>query len=531
MGNREPTEAEKIREALENFDAPRFRPPEEARLLKNYSAQFSPLETPPPIAEGSPMMAASSSSPIRGDMEFPPNLQSFADVDDSMPANLAGNDGGELRDLDRFKMDLPSEIYPDDPMPRMIQTPPMNSLKFNLGENIANDIDNGLMAGRPAADNSKFDVDDVTRDLGNIRFENQQNTIRDSHLSSSDDYNSREICAQCRAEDDYMDRLRRKADEERRKYEEMMRRAKIYDHEMHEKEAAFKKEEAERNAALREHIDRVNAELIELKRNRTKSPPQENYIFRHESPRARLDETRRRQDAYRAELDRQVEEKRVRRIAEFETAEALDAMSNARAALEFANAREAERKSAEHAKELARKQLEFQNWLWWAERPDEHGWRDARMRSMTHTNQVERNVIIKESIGKLEDFKSRQSHDDQAMRDLRRAKYDRIREQLHENSKMMYPLTKTESRPIIVQPDPRVEAAWREAHEKYDKKFRVLQENPMRSISGTALDGPTTSTHATTSCRRCARCARPLERKSTFTVHRGETILPNTFNN
>ncbi|CAB3405298.1 unnamed protein product [Caenorhabditis bovis] len=50
-----------------------------------------------------------------------------------------------------------------------------------------------------------------------------------------------------------MDRLRRKADEERRKYEEMMRRAKIYDHEMHEKEAAFKKEEAERNAALTYH--------------------------------------------------------------------------------------------------------------------------------------------------------------------------------------------------------------------------------------------------------------------------------------
>ena len=89
----------------------------------------------------------------------------------------------------------------------------------------------------------------------------------------------------------------------------------------------------------------------------------------------------------------------------------------------------------------------------------------------------------------LEEFKARQAHDDMVMRDNRRAKYDKLRDQLHENSKMLYPLTKTESRPIIVQPDPRVEAAWREAHEKYDKKFAVLQDNAMKSISGAALDG------------------------------------------
>lgn len=123
----------------------------------------------------------------------------------------------------------------------------------------------------------------------------------------------------------------------------------------------------------------------------------------------------------------------------------------------------------------------------------------------------------------LEEFKACQAHDDMVMRDNRRSKYDKIRNQLHENSKMLYPLTKTESRPIIVQPDPRVEAAWREAHEKYDRKFAVLQDNAMRSISGAALDG---ASHATTSCRRCARCARPLERKTTLAVNRGETILP-----
>ncbi|EGT58522.1 hypothetical protein CAEBREN_32084 [Caenorhabditis brenneri] len=88
--------------------------------------------------------------------------------------------------------------------------------------------------------------------------------------------------------------------------------------------------------------------MIELKKRRPKSPmvdiifyslvinlfQQENYIFRHESPRSREAEQKTRKDAYRAELDRQVEEKRLRRIAEFERNEAIDATSNARAALE-----------------------------------------------------------------------------------------------------------------------------------------------------------------------------------------------------
>lgn len=93
--------------------------------------------------------------------------------------------------------------------------------------------------------------------------------------------------------------------------------------------------------------------MIEMKKRRPKSPvvrnlftlmfflrvsciyfQLENYIFRHESPRSRDVEVRTRKDAYRAELDRQVEEKRLRRIAEFEKNEAIDATSNARAALE-----------------------------------------------------------------------------------------------------------------------------------------------------------------------------------------------------
>ncbi|CAA91314.3 uncharacterized protein CELE_F07A11.1 [Caenorhabditis elegans] len=544
MGNREPSEADKIREALDNFEAPRFRPPDEPRMMKNYTTQFSPLDTPPPM-NGTPPIAGmhhylTDPDPSREMMDLPANISNFGRDDASLvlPANLMGGADTSLPNIDRYKMDLPSEIYPNDPMPRGISTPPMN-MKFNLGENIGRDVDRGVMNGFGAERQYQDPMIEIEQNLGNIRFESGNEKIKATITKFDEDYYGNEICAQCQAEDAYMDRMRRQAEEERRKYEETMKRAKMYEDLTREKEETFKREEAERNKALRDHVDRVNAEMIEMKKRRPKSPVLENYIFRHESPRSRDVEVRTRKDAYRAELDRQVEEKRLRRIAEFEKNEAIDATSNARAALEFANAREAERKSIEHAKEMARKQLEFQmemsrvgapsdkNWLWWAERPDEHGWRDARLKGLKHTNQVERNQTFKQSIGMLEEFKARQAHDDMVMRDNRRAKYDKLRDQLHENSKMLYPLTKTESRPIIVQPDPRVEAAWREAHEKYDRKFAVLQDNAMKSISGAALDGVA---HATTSCRRCARCARPMERKTTLFVNRGETILPHQAN-
>lgn len=87
-----------------------------------------------------------------------------------------------------------------------------------------------------------------------------------------DDYHAHDICAQCQAEDEYMERMRRKAEEERRKYEKTMRRAKMYEQETKDKEEAFRREEMERNKALRDHVDRVNAEMIELKKRRPKSP-------------------------------------------------------------------------------------------------------------------------------------------------------------------------------------------------------------------------------------------------------------------
>uniref|UniRef100_A0A8R1HYN4 Uncharacterized protein n=1 Tax=Caenorhabditis japonica TaxID=281687 RepID=A0A8R1HYN4_CAEJA len=352
MGNREPSEADKIREALENFEAPRFRPPDEPRMMKNYARQFSPLDTPPPIMEGNGTPPGvgmhhflTEPDPNREMMDLPPNISNFGRDDGSLvlPVNLMGGDETSIPNIDRYRMDLPPDVYPDDPMPRGISSPPMNGItKFNLGEDIGKDVNRGIMGGYGGREREKTKYEDpmieMEQNLGNIRFETEEEKRAKAAnrfgIGGEDDYYGHEICAQCLAEDEYMERMRRKAEEERRKYEETMRRAQMYEQETRDKEENLRREEDTRNKALRDHIDRVNAEMIEMKKRRPKSPVQENYIFRHESPRIRDAETKTRKDAYRAELDRQVEEKRLRRIAEFEKNEAIDATSNARAALE-----------------------------------------------------------------------------------------------------------------------------------------------------------------------------------------------------
>uniref|UniRef100_A0A1I7TFB5 Uncharacterized protein n=1 Tax=Caenorhabditis tropicalis TaxID=1561998 RepID=A0A1I7TFB5_9PELO len=248
MGNREPSEADKIREALDNFDAPRFRPPDEPRMMKNYTTQFSPLETPPPIiGNGTPpgieMNRFLSESNREMMMDLPPNISNFGRDDASLvlPANLMGGDETTIPNIDRYRMDLPSEIYPNDPMPRGISTPPIN-MKFNLGEDIGREVDRGIMKGFGGGERNYEDpMVEMEQKLGNIRFESTEEKNGTLITRVEEDYYGHEICAQCQAEDAYMERMRRQAEEERMKYEEQMRRARMYENMTREKEEAFKK--------------------------------------------------------------------------------------------------------------------------------------------------------------------------------------------------------------------------------------------------------------------------------------------------
>ncbi|EGT44815.1 hypothetical protein CAEBREN_13344 [Caenorhabditis brenneri] len=249
MGNREPNEADKIREALENFDAPRFRPPDEPRMMKNYTTQFSPLDTPPPnMGNGTPPGAGMHqylTTDTNRDlmMDLPPNISNFGRDDSSLvlPANLMGGDETSIPNIDRYRMDLPSEIYPNDPMPRGLSTPPMN-MKFNLGEDIGREVDRGIMKGFGEKERNYEDpLIEIEQKLGNIRFESGEERNGTLITKFDEDYYGHEICAQCQAEDAYMERMRRQAEEERRKYDETMKRAKMYEDLTREKEEAFKK--------------------------------------------------------------------------------------------------------------------------------------------------------------------------------------------------------------------------------------------------------------------------------------------------
>lgn len=116
--------------------------------------------------------------PGREMMDLPANISNFARDDGSLvlPPNLMGGDETALPNIDRYRMDLPPDVYPDDPMPRGIGSPPMNGMKFNLGEEIGRDVDRGVMGGLGGAVERKYDdpMVEMEQNLGNIRFESDE---------------------------------------------------------------------------------------------------------------------------------------------------------------------------------------------------------------------------------------------------------------------------------------------------------------------------------------------------------------------
>ena len=154
-----------------------------------------PVSPPPISGNGTPPGAGMhqflSESNREMMMDLPANISNFGRDDGSLskksrpefieifeffpvlPANLMGGDETSIPNIDRYRMDLPSEIYPNDPMPRGISTPPMD-MKFNLGENIGRDVDRGVMKGFGGERQYDDPMIEMEQNLGNIRFETEE---------------------------------------------------------------------------------------------------------------------------------------------------------------------------------------------------------------------------------------------------------------------------------------------------------------------------------------------------------------------
>ncbi|GMS84521.1 hypothetical protein PENTCL1PPCAC_6696, partial [Pristionchus entomophagus] len=556
MGNREPSEADRIRGALDNFDAPRFRPPENVSITKRYDTRFSPLSSPAPIEIPSSSLLIADQFPNvnplpRGDsipsthslpphlMNIPHSLKEDAHPSDPMqPRTLdplynlqegvdMGIDvdrrlrfshsdslngvGGVMKDLDRFRMD-DGEIGMREEGIRM-------EYRDDGGET------DSLMADMRV-------VADLMRGLGGKTIGGRMgggggggvdHSIEFSH-SREEEYGE-EVCAQCRAEEKYMEMMRRKAEEEDEKRKLGRERANRYESDLLRKEEEVKKEEMDRRRALEGLVDKVNNDLVgEYRRRAAIRDMPDAMIFRQEddNDRRRLDDTRK--ELFAKTLEGQIDEGRRRRLNAREKDDEMDIRSNHRAAREYAEEQRLREKEMRHARESEMKSLQFQMEMnarrrkmgggggdeWWIERPDEHGWREARLAMKGKERQLEKNYHLQENIDRLEEFKRRQEQEDRTAKEAENIRYARLRDKIHEQNDMMREYDEFgkrrarkagEERNYMTTIDPRVEQAWKEAHEKNDKRYRVLQESEGRIAIG---EGKTTH------CKRCVRCARPL---------------------
>ncbi|KAF8363493.1 hypothetical protein PRIPAC_90416, partial [Pristionchus pacificus] len=549
MGNREPTEADRIRGALDNFDAPRFRPPENVSITKRYDTRFSPLSSPAPIEISSSNLLISNQFPSlqshsRGSSstdlipplmnipnslkeEYPPdpmpprtldplyNLQEGVDLGVEVDRRLRFSHSdslngmvGIMKDLDRFRMD-DGEIGGREENGIRTAYRDEGGILGGIGRKISGDGIGGIRDG----------IGEVMGEMG--RGEGQ--SMEFSH--TREDSYGEEVCAQCRAEEKYMEMMRKKAEEEEEKRKMGKERANRYEIDLQRKEEELKREEMGRRRALEGLVDKVNNDLVgEHRRRAAIREKPDAMIFRQEDEgdRRRLDESRK--DLFAKTLEGQIDEGRRRRLNARDKEDEMDIRSNDRASREYAEEQRLREIEIKHARETEMKSLQFQIEMnarrreigegsgeeWWMERPDEHGWREARLMVKGRERQLEKNYHLQENIDRLEEFKRRQEQEDRSAKEAENIRYAKLRDKIHEQNDLMREyddfgkrrtMKAGEERNYMTSIDPRVEKAWKEAHEKNDKRYRVLQESEGRIRIGESK---------TTHCKRCIRCARPL---------------------
>ncbi|GMR36805.1 hypothetical protein PMAYCL1PPCAC_07000, partial [Pristionchus mayeri] len=260
--------------------------------------------------------------------------------------------------------------------------------------------------------------------------------------SREDEYEG--VCAQCRAEEKYMEMMRKKAEEEEEKRKMRRERANRYESDLLRKEEELKKEEMERRKALEGFVDRVNNDLVGEHRRRVAIQEKPDVmIFRQEDEgeRSRMDESRK--ELFAKTLEGQIDEGRRRRLLAREKEDEMDIRSNDRAAREYAEEERMREREMKHARESEMKSLQFQMEMnarrrgmeeggdeWWIQRPDEHGWREARLRIKGRERQLEKNYHLQENIDRLEEFKKRQELEDKSAKEAENIRYARLRDKV-----------------------------------------------------------------------------------------------------
>ncbi|KHN85455.1 hypothetical protein Tcan_04749 [Toxocara canis] len=505
MGNRvNDTRQEAIR-GFDAFDVPNFRPPSDDSLTKTYGvgkkydhlsppAKISnrssletspemqitrpPFQTPPPeIHERrTPVVTP---PPIRGvyPVETPPPMDNVTDSE-LLLGHLTRNNGLESTTAARY-----NEVFPEDPIPfscvEETEAPPL----------------------------SKYD--ESTKGLGGVA-----DGINVCDIHSADDktnYREREeedLCERCKYEQRHMDAMN--AELERRQHENIrtVERTQRYADDIAAKEAKFHVVEESRRSELEAHIDSVNEQLINQRLAFREPHFEEIPILGGSEERggASKDDKLR----YKEDLDRQMLSRQKRmlneRVGDIDDANRL----NLAAAKALAQEREIRMAQEKHDRDQLKKFHSLQIQLnaqkrntvdepWWVQRPDEHGWREWRLRA--HSSQLERNHRQQDSLQRLADFKRRLEQEDEQARNEQKLRYDALREKIHEQSELIR--QRVEHARGIARPlNESVVDAWKREWKRNDQRYRILQEGEGRKSY--------LETIGLERVKRCRRCLRPI---------------------
>ncbi|VDM38063.1 unnamed protein product [Toxocara canis] len=458
MGNRvNDTRQEAIR-GFDAFDVPNFRPPSDDSLTKTYGVgkkyemQITrpPFQTPPPeIHERrTPVVTP---PPIRGvyPVETPPPMDNVTDSE-LLLGHLTRNNGLESTTAARY-----NEVFPEDPIPfscvEETEAPPL----------------------------SKYD--ESTKGLGGVA-----DGINVCDIHSADDktnYREREeedLCERCKYEQRHMDAMN--AELERRQHENIrtVERTQRYADDIAAKEAKFHVVEESRRSELEAHIDSVNEQLINQRLAFREPHFEEIPILGGSEERggASKDDKLR----YKEDLDRQIlaQEREIRMAQEKHDRDQLKKFHSLQIQL---NAQK--RNTVDEP--------------WWVQRPDEHGWREWRLRA--HSSQLERNHRQQDSLQRLADFKRRLEQEDEQARNEQKLRYDALREKIHEQSELIR--QRVEHARGIARPlNESVVDAWKREWKRNDQRYRILQEGEGRKSY--------LETIGLERVKRCRRCLRPI---------------------
>ncbi|CAD5229358.1 unnamed protein product [Bursaphelenchus okinawaensis] len=281
--------------------------------------------------------------------------------------------------------------------------------------------------------------------------------------------------------------------------------------------------EQEWQRKLRNHVDKVNDQLFHDQRRRELLPMNVLPPFAYR-PDEDQEVIRKQKEKYRIELEQDIEKKERAKVDDFEKGQRYSNVLNTADAQAYyddkRNLKQVQEANERYDQEFNRRQAELrakrerydeEQGEWWEDRAKQ-GEMKLERDKQHYMDQLRRNEFLQQNIQNLQDFEDRFKDQKEAQRAQRYPHQADVRAKVEIQSELTRPEAARRARVNLES----VWDQWAEAHQRNDRRKRVLQEHGRKSavdnrvIFDTA--GPSHSHHHhTPHVKCCRRCHRPMQ--------------------